>query len=113
MSLKDFYDYHIQLLAEGDVDKLVEHDYHVDAEMILLVQQDPIYIKGQTQLKEQLGAYMKYVYRGFTSTDKFAQTDDSLFFEATIETANGPSKVFDALYFKDGKIFRHYSGLKG
>jgi hypothetical protein len=59
-----------------------------------------------------LGDYLTYIYRGFISTEKLAITEDSIFLEATINTANGPSKVYDALYMKDGKIFRHFSGLK-
>lgn len=112
MNLKEFYDNHIELLKVGDVNAMVDHDYHDGAVMILLAGDKPVYVKGKDELKRQMGYYLKNIYRGFLSTDVFAQTEDSLFFEATIDTVNGPSKVFDALYMKDGKIFRHYSGLK-
>lgn len=112
MTNKEFYENHLRLLASNDADILVEHDYHDDALMILFVAQEPLYIQGKTALKKQLGDYLKYIYKGFVSTEKLAITDDSIFLEATINTANGISKVYDALYMKDGKIFRHYSGLK-
>jgi ketosteroid isomerase-like protein len=112
MTNQEFYENHIKLLEDNDVDALVEHDYHKDALMILFVAPEPIQIKGKEALKKQLGEYLKYIYRGFVSTEKLAITDDCIFLEATINTTNGPSKVYDALYLKDGKIFRHFSGLK-
>jgi hypothetical protein len=113
MNNNEFYENHLKLLEKNDADLLVEHDYHDDAEMILFVMPEPIFIKGKEALKKQLGDYMSYIYRGFVSTEKLAITDDSIFLEATINTANGESKVYDALYMKDNKIYRHYSGLKG
>ena len=112
MDTKAFYDNHLALLANKDANELVEHDYHDEAEMILLVADEPIYVKGKEALKKQLGDYINYIYRGFISTEKLATTEDSIFLEATINTANGPAKVYDALYLKDGKIYRHYSGVK-
>jgi hypothetical protein len=112
MTNQEFYENHLRLLANNDADALVDHDYHDDAMMILFVAPEPIYVKGKDALKKQLGDYLKYIYKGFVSTERLAITDDSIFLEATINTTNGPSKVYDALYLKDGKIFRHYSGLK-
>ena len=113
MTNQEFYDNHLVLLANNDVNELVDHDYHDDAVMILLVAEEPIYIYGKDALKVQLGDYLKNIYRGFVSTQKLAITEDSIHLEATINTAWGESKVYDALFLKDGKIFRHYSGLKG
>jgi hypothetical protein len=113
MTNQEFYDNHLVLLANKDVNELVEHDYHDDAVMILLVAEEPIYVYGKEALKVQLGDYLENIYRGFISTEKLAITEDSIHLEATIMTAWGESKVYDALYLKDGKIFRHYSGLKG
>ena len=113
MNNQAFYDNHLVLLGNKDADALVENDYHDDAEMILLVAEEPIYVRGKEALKKQLGDYITYIYRGFISTEKLAFTEDSIFLEATINTDNGPSKVYDALYMRDGKIYRHYSGLKG
>jgi hypothetical protein len=113
MTNQEFYENHLVLLANKDVNELVEHDYHDDAVMILLVAEEPIYVYGKEALKVQLGDYIENIYRGFVSTEKLAITEDSIHLEATIMTAWGESKVYDALYLKDGKIFRHYSGVKG
>ena len=112
MDLKAFVDSHVKLLAEGDVNKLVEHDYHDGAVMVLMVTDPPSTVVGKEALKGQLGFYLANIYRGMASMEKLAITDDSICLEATINTASGPSKVWDALYLKDGKIFRHYSGLR-
>lgn len=112
MTTQEFYENHLKLLEGNDAIELVEHDYHDDATMILLVAEQPIYVIGKEALKVQLDDYLKNIYRGFISTEKLAITDDSIFLEATIQTAFGPSKVYDALFMKDGKIYRHYSGVK-
>jgi len=112
MSYKEFYDNHIRLLAERDAKLLVDNDYHDDAVMILHVQDQPIIANGKEAITGQMDMYIKYIYKGFISTEKYAETEDSIFFEATIDTVNGPSKVYDALYMKGNKIFRHYSGIK-
>lgn len=112
MTNQEFYENHIKLLANNDASELVESDYHEEALMILFVAEEPIIVKGKDELKVQLENYLSYVYRGFISTEKLEITDDCIFLEATINTTNGISKVYDALHMKDGKIFRHFSGLK-
>jgi glyoxylase-like metal-dependent hydrolase (beta-lactamase superfamily II) len=111
MTHKAFYERHIALLARGDVQKLVDTDYREDAVMILLAKDEAQVISGREQLKQVLGAYLEFVYRGFVSTEKYGETDDCLAFEATIRTATGTERVYDAMQLKDGQIFRHYSGV--
>jgi glyoxylase-like metal-dependent hydrolase (beta-lactamase superfamily II) len=113
MSYKAFYENHIELLKKNDVNLLVENDYHDDAVMILMVGDEPQVIEGKDALKGLLGGYMEFIYRGYLSTEKYAETGDSLFFEATIKTTSGTSQIYDALVMKDGKIFRHFSGSRG
>lgn len=112
MDMKEFVDTHVKLLADGDANKLVEHDYHDGAVMVLMVTDPPSTVVGKEALKGQLGFYLQNIYRGMVSIEKLGITEDSICLEATISTVSGPSKVWDALYMKDGKIFRHYSGLK-
>lgn len=112
MTNQEFYENHLKLLAENDADLLVDHDYHDEAQMVLHVADEPIVLTGKDALKKQFRDYLAYIYKGFVSTEKLAITDDSIFLEATIDTANGHAKVYDALYMKDGKIYRHYSELK-
>lgn len=107
-----FIDNHVKLLSEGDADKLVENDYHDDAVMVLMLAEEGQIVTGKEALKTQFDMYLKNIYRGFVSLQKLGISDDSICVEATINTTEGETQVWDALYMKDGKIFRHYSGLK-
>jgi hypothetical protein len=113
MDSQFFYDEHLQLLNENKPNELVELHYLDDAEMMVITAGEPVVAKGQEQIKQLFTNYLTYAYRGFISTEKVVMTDDSIFLEATIDTVNGPAKVYDAMYLKDGKIYRHYSGMKG
>jgi hypothetical protein len=110
--MKAFYDEQVALLAARNADELIEKHYAVDAEMIVLSGPEPIIAKGAEAIRSLFSGYLEFVYRGFISTEKFATTDDSIMFEATIDTVNGPTRIYDAMLLRDGKIIRHYSGLK-
>lgn len=112
MSFQAFVDNHLKLLKDGDAGRLVENDYHDEAEMVLMVEAKGQVVRGKEALKAQFDFYLKNIYKGFVSVEKIGMSDDSICLEATIDTVNGLSKVWDALYMKDGKIYRHYSGLK-
>jgi len=45
------------------------------------------------------------------STDKFVETEDSPFFQATVKTDLGQAVVFDAWVLRDGKITHHFTGI--
>lgn len=112
MNFEEFYNEQLDLLASKDVDALVESHYADDAEMVIISGDSPVIVKGKEELKKLFSGYITYVYRGFLSTEKFVTTNDSIMFEATIDTVNGPLKVYDSMYIPDGKIVRHYSGAK-
>lgn len=112
MDKQAFYDEQLDFLAAGDAVGLVESHYADNAEMIIISGENPLIVKGKEELKKLFDGYMTYVYRGFISTEKFVTTDDSIVFEATIDTVNGPLKVYDSMYLENGKILRHYSGAK-
>lgn len=112
MNKQEFYDEQLEFLAEKDAAGLVESHYADQAEMIILSGETPLVVKGKEELKKLFEGYLTYVYRGFVSTEKFVSTDDSIVFEATIDTVNGPLKVYDSMYLVNGKILRHYSGIK-
>ena len=107
-----FVKHHLELLASGDANALVDNDYHQDAVMVLMVMDPPQVISGKPALKELFTGYLRDVYRGLVAMKKLEKTDDSICLEATIMTSGGEAGVYDALYMKDGKIYRHYSGLK-
>src|SRR6266508_2295866 len=86
-----FYDAQIRYLQAGDVDDL---------------------ITGNAALKEYFRGYLQMLGTlDILSTDKFVETDDSLFFQATVKTSLGEAKVYDAWVLRDGKISHHFTGV--
>ena len=112
INFKEFLDEHLRLLAQGDAQQLVEHDYCDDAVMVLMVGPEGQTISGKQALVAQLDLYLKHIYRGFVALDKLGFSDDAICLEARINTTNGEMGVWDVLCMRDGKIFRHFSGLK-
>ena len=113
MDMKAFYDEQLSLLKDADAGALVEQHYAEDAIMVVNSQEEPVIVQGHEALRGLFSNYLENVYRGFVSTEKYVHTDDSIFFEATIDTAFGQLKVYDVLILNaDGKIQRHYSGVK-
>jgi hypothetical protein len=51
-------------------------------------------------------------YIDIKSTDKFTETEDTIFFEATVETRLGVAQVYDAFVLKNGKATHHFTGMK-
>ena len=47
------------------------------------------------------------------STDKFAETDDAILFEATVRSTLGLARVYDAWVLRDGQITHHFTGVMG
>jgi molybdenum cofactor biosynthesis enzyme MoaA len=111
MDAKKFYNEQLEMLAVKDVAKIVETHYNDDAQMLLLTGDEPMIANGKEEIFKLFSGYLEYVFRGFISTEKFVSNEDSLFFEATIDTVNGHVRVYDAMYLRDGKILRHFSGI--
>jgi hypothetical protein len=45
------------------------------------------------------------------STDKFTETEDAIFFEATITSRLGKARVYDVFLLRDGKATHRFSGV--
>ena len=45
------------------------------------------------------------------STDKYTETEDTIFLEATVSTDLGRTRVFDAFVLKGGKASYHFTGV--
>ena len=102
---KAFYQEQLMLMGSGQIDALVEQHYHEDAIMVTF---DGIR-SGYAELKRYFVdtlALMGTITH--LSTEYFEATDDVIIFKATI-ISEGRGKVFadNALYLKDGKIWRH------
>ena len=106
---KRFYERQVTFLLNSDPDGLVDSNYQDDA---VLVTFDRI-VRGRDALKASFRAYIEAVgVEEVVSTDKFNETDDTIFFEATMRTKLGIAHVYDAMVLRDGKIAYHFTGVK-
>jgi aerobic carbon-monoxide dehydrogenase small subunit len=106
---KRFYERQVEMLQAGDADRLVEENYLEDA---VLTSPDFI-VRGKEALKRHFRNYLKWVtIKKVISTDKFVETENTVLFEATVESNHGIVKVYDAFVLRDGKIAYHFTGVK-
>jgi ketosteroid isomerase-like protein len=102
------YQRQLQYLGARDVDGLVEHQYAEDA---LLIGADSV-VQGREALRAHFRRYLDRLGTlRVDSTDVFVETEDSIFFEASVTSDRGPARVFDAWVLRDGKIARHFTGV--
>jgi hypothetical protein len=107
-----FYDYHLDILTKKEHVRLVDEQYDPQAQLLNI--DHPPAIVGSEALKAHFAAYLAHLgYLKVLSTDKYVESEDSLMFEATVETAAGVARVYDAFLMRDGRIWRHYTGLLG
>jgi hypothetical protein len=106
---RTFYDRQVGYLKAKDVDGLVDNHYNDDA---VLVRFDSV-IKGKDALKQFFHQYVEMLGDiEVESTDQFAETEDTIFFEATVKSKLGRAQVYDAWVLKNGKISYHFGGMK-
>lgn len=104
-----FYQRQLDYLTAKDVDGLVESQYADDGEIVSF----DFTIKGQEALKEHFRGYLEMLgYIKVLSTDKFAESENTIFFEATVETKLGVVQVYDAFVLRNGKAVHHFTGVK-
>lgn len=102
-----FYDRQVACLEAQDIEGLMAQ-YHEDA---ILVGFDTT-VHG----REAIGAHLREYLKGLgelklLSTDKFTETDDAIFFEATVQTRYAEAKVYDVFILRDGKATHQFTGL--
>jgi hypothetical protein len=106
------YDRQLDLLAAKDHERLIDEQYTEDAELLNV--NTPPAIVGSAALKVFFKGYLERLgHVHILSTDKYVESDDSVMFEATIDTAGGVARVYDVFVMRDGRIWRHYAGLLG
>lgn len=102
-----FYQEQIAALEAHDIDGLMEQ-YDDDA---VLVGFD-FTIQGRHALRDHFVAYLARLGSlKLVSTDRFTETDDSIFFEATIHTSLAEAKVYDVFMLRDGKATHQFTGV--
>ena len=105
---RKFYDRQVELLEAGNVEELVRSQYHSDA---VLVSFD-VTRRGQDELLPHFREYLQHLgSMKVLSTDKFTETEDSIFFEATARTDHGTARVYDVFILDGGKATHHFTGL--
>lgn len=105
----EFYQRQLEYLFAKDVDGLIDNNYNDDA---VLISFDTV-VKGSNALKEHFRNYLNMLGDlKVISTDKFQETDDTMFFEASVESNFGPAVVYDAFVMRNGKISYHFTGVK-
>src|SRR5437016_4003540 len=103
---RNFYQTQIAALEAKDIEAIVSH-YQDDAEIIGF----DVFVKGRDAIQKHFTSYLERLGTlKLKSTDKFVETDDAIFFEATILTALGEAHVYDIFILKDGKASRHFTG---
>jgi hypothetical protein len=112
-----FFDEHMAYIYAGKIDQMIDDQYAQDAVLIspfdALKTPPPHIVRGNKALKEFFHIYMEY--QGSIQVEKlydFAETDDSIFFQAIFTSKTGRWVVGDAWHMRgglSGKIDVHYS----
>jgi len=104
---KDFYQRQIAALEARDLDALLTQ-YHSDATMIGF----DFTVKGHAAIRKHMEGYLERLSPlKLQSTDKFTETEDAIFFEATIASRLGEARVYDVFILRDGKATHHFTGV--
>ena len=102
---KEFYNEQLGYLASNDIEGLLRDHYHQDAVMITF---DGIR-RGHDELRNYFVNTLASMGKitGLI-TEYYAETEDAIIFKAKItDEKRGTVNADNALYMKDGKIFRH------
>ena len=106
---RQFYDKQLDYIFAEDVENLIDNNYHEDATLISF----DFVVKGRDALKEHFRNYLKMLGNlEVKSTDKFRETEDTTFLEASVMSNLGPAVVYDAWVLRNGKISYHFTGVK-
>jgi hypothetical protein len=107
---KQFYNRQVAFLEKKDVEGLIASQYHPDAIIVSFDFQH----RGHEALLNHFRNYVEHLgYLKLISTDKFTETEDSIYFEATVDVAAGTARVYDVFMLRDGKATHHFTGLLG
>ncbi|HEV8603536.1 MAG TPA: nuclear transport factor 2 family protein [Gaiellaceae bacterium] len=105
---QDLYERQVRYLEEKRTDEMVDHHYADDATFVTFGN----VVRGREALKEMFRGYLESVgFLKVLSTDKFAETSDTILFEATVNSSLGQSRVYDAFVLREGKILYHFAGV--
>jgi hypothetical protein len=112
---RKFFDEHMKYIYANDIDGMIDDQYTQDAVLIspfdaVPGKQPPHIVRGNKELKEFFHIYLDY--QGAIEVESlydFAETDNSIFFQAIFTSKTGKWVVGDAWHMTGGKIDTHYS----
>lgn len=111
---RKFFDEHMAYIYANKIDEMIENQYTQDAVLFspfdVLKTPPPHVVRGQQALKEFFHTYISW--QGAIQVEQlydFAETDDSIFFQAIFTSRTGKWVVGDAWHMRGGKIDVHYS----
>jgi len=111
---KKFFDEHMNYIYNNDIDGMIDNQYTQNAVLIspfdILDTPPPHIVRGNKALKEFFRKYT--AWQGSINIEKlydFAETENSIFFQAIFTSNTGRWVVGDAWHMTDGKIDTHYS----
>ena len=106
MSNKHIYDRQIECLEAGDLDGLITQ-YADDAQLVRFDKT----ISGKEALHEFFAGYLAHIAPfKLVSTDRYTETDDAIFFEATVSANGNTLRIYDVFTLSNDKISRHFAG---
>ncbi|MFO1424449.1 MAG: nuclear transport factor 2 family protein [Candidatus Competibacteraceae bacterium] len=114
-----FFENHLNLIAAGKIDEMVDHDYTEDAILITFFNgfkdmPPPIAISGRQAIKDFFRRYMTVIGKINIKTiicsheNYKAEGKGAVLFQAEFECDLGLMKVGDGWEIRDGKIATHF-----
>ena len=110
---RKFFNTHLETIASGKVDEMVDRDYTEDAVLITYFNgfadmPAPITIQGRENIKQFFHKYMKAIGHIDLKSLDFTETEDTIFFQANFNNDLGSVNAGDAWMMRDGKIAYHF-----
>jgi hypothetical protein len=101
---REFFQEQLQLMSSGQIDRLIAEHYHPEAVMVTF---DGIR-RGPDELHryytERLASLQQVTQLAVTY---YVETEDCILFKAELQAVRAHVHADNALYFRDGQIYRH------
>lgn len=111
---RQFFDEHMAYIYANKIDEMIDEQYTEDAVLIspfdVLSTPPPHIVRGRKALKDFFHTYINW--QGSINVESlydFAETDESIMFQAVFSSKTGKWVVGDAWHMQGRKIKVHYS----
>jgi len=107
---REYLDDQVKLLQQRDVDALLERHYDPDAALVT----QGVAVRGHGALRDYFIQYLDTLGDFVVnSIDLLSAADDAFLLEATVTSALGRARVYDAFVLRDGRATHHFAGVIG